>query len=247
MLTDERAQVSDGKHSVDFQRPSIDIIRQLIAHSRWGSRLGAEDLERVGNASTMRHVSAGQTAIRCGDAADHWIGVNSGLLMQSVAGDDGKKTVISVAADGAWFGEGTLLKNERWRYEVAALRRSVLVLVPCEEFERLRQTSIAFNHYLAEVLNDRLGLFVGMLLSDRLHPPDVRLARNLVAMAAAEVYGQKYVGILPVTQSILALLSGLSRQRTNEGIQRLRKLGLIRVNGIGVEILRLDELERFSG
>ena len=39
-------------------------------------------------------------------------------------------------ATGGWFGEGTLLKAERRKYDIVALRDSRLILMPIDLFER---------------------------------------------------------------------------------------------------------------
>ena len=68
---------------------------------------------------------------------------------------------------GGWFGEGTLLKREAYRYNVQALRRSVVAGLPIEMFHTLLETSIGFNHFILKQLNERLGQFIAAREIDR--------------------------------------------------------------------------------
>lgn len=225
---------------------SPEKICEILQGTDWAECLDDDELESVSREATLKAIFANQRAVISGESADWWVGVVSGLFMQAITEKDGRQTVISISGQGAWFGEGTLLKHETWKYDVIAVKDSQILLIPKSVFFRLRQTNIAFNHYLTDQLNQRLGLFVGMLVNDRLLSPDIRLARNLAAMHAAKVYGIDEDGFLPVNQGALALLSGISRQRANMGLQKLQGLGLIKVRNNGTEILNAAGLLKFS-
>lgn len=227
------------------KRPSKAEVKHFIVNGPWGDPLTDAQLELVVENSVVQVVEQGENAINAYTPAEFWVGVFSGLLEQVITSEDGKQTVISVAGEGAWFGEGTLLKSEKWQYNVVALKRARLVLVPKAVFENLRQTNIAFNHYLTDLLNHRLGLFIGMLINDRLKSPNIRLARNLAAMRHSQVYRSEEHDLLPVNQGTLALLCGLSRQRTNMGLQELQRRGLIRLRNTGTQILDVEGLSNY--
>ena len=85
---------------------------------------------------------------------------------------------------------------------------SHLCLIPADTFETLRQSSIEFNHFLCEIMNERMGVFVGMLEASRLRAPEMRLARALLMLADRKAEGSQEISI---PQHELALICGLSR------------------------------------
>jgi CRP/FNR family cyclic AMP-dependent transcriptional regulator len=146
---------------------------------------------------------------------------------------------------GGWFGEGSLLKTEPRRYDVVALRESRIARVPRRTFEWLVNTSIPFNRFLLVQLNERLGQFIGMLESQRLHDPDARVARCVAGLFNTILYP----GIdkkLEVSQEEIGYLAGISRQRVNQALHALEAAGLLKVEYGAIVIIDLDGLRRYG-
>ncbi len=61
---------------------------------------------------------------------------------------DGKTMTFIGVSTGGWFGEGTALKREPYRYNIVELRDSVVAGISVEAFHWLLDHSIAFNKYL---------------------------------------------------------------------------------------------------
>ena len=91
--------------------------------------------------------------------------------------------------------------------------------------ETLRQSSIEFNHFLCDIMNARMGEFVGMLAASRLRGPEMQVARALLMLADDRSSDAQEFSI---PQHELALISGLSRQRVNMALSAFRRLGLVR-------------------
>src|SRR6266581_2530408 len=98
-----------------------------------------------------------------GDRFDYWTGVVSGLARMSIVSRGGKATTFTGMMAGAWFGEGTVLKNEPRRYDIVALRDTRLAMMDRATFIWLFENSVAFNRFLVGQLNERLGQFIGLL------------------------------------------------------------------------------------
>ena len=144
---------------------------------------------------------------------------------------------------GGWFGEGTALKREVYRYNIQALRKSMVAGLHVDTFHWLLDHSIGFNRFVMNQLNERLGQFIAAREIDRMNNPDVRVARSLAALFNAVLYPG--VGeVLRITQQELGYLVGLSRQRVNEALAALQSLGLIRIEYGGVRVLDLEALRR---
>jgi DNA-binding GntR family transcriptional regulator len=85
-----------------------------------------------------------------------------------------------------------------------------------------------------------------MVEHDRLLGPEGRLATELAALFNPRLYpGNR--STLPVSQTELAPLGGLSRQRVNRALKRLAQVRLVRVDYRGVTILDLEGLRRYEG
>jgi CRP-like cAMP-binding protein len=146
---------------------------------------------------------------------------------------------------GAWFGEGTLLKREAYRYNIEALRKSLVAGLPVEVFWALLERSIPFNRFVMNQLNERLGQFIAAREIDRANEPDARVVRSLAALFHPVLYPG--VGeLLRITQQELAWLVGLSRQRVNQALNVLQAAALIRIEYGGVRVLDLEGLRGYS-
>ena len=142
---------------------------------------------------------------------------------------------------GGWFGEGTALKREPYRYNIQALRKSSVAGLPVDSFHWLLDHSIGFNRFVMNQINERLGQFIAAREIDRMNNPDVRVARSLAALFNPILYPG--VGdLLRITQQELAYLVGLSRQRVNEALNALQAQAVIRIEYGGVRVLSLEAL-----
>src|SRR5687768_15783053 len=129
-------------------------LETMLRDSTWARTLNADELDQVVRESHERRIPIGGCAIRCGEPADHWIGVIEGLVKMSVSQPDGRQSTFTGVTTGGWAGEGTLLKpGARWRYDGVAVRDTRIACVPRATFERLVSTSLAFNRFLLTHLN----------------------------------------------------------------------------------------------
>ena len=183
----------------------------------------------------------GDHICRAGRPVTYWFGVVDGLLKMSSDNAQGETMTFTGLPPGGWFGEGTALKREPYRYNVLALRRSLVAGLPVATFDWLLDHSIGFNRFVMRQLNERLAQFIAAREIDRLSNPDLRVARNLAALFNPALFpgvGQ----VLRITQQELAYLVGLSRQRVNEALRTLERHGVIRVEYGGLRVLDLPRL-----
>jgi len=189
-------------------------------------------------------VAAGELLCRVGRPATLWFGVIDGLLKMSNDSDMGMPITFTGVPSGGWFGEGTVLKGEVYRYNIEALRVSVVAGIGVAMFHWLSERSIPFNRFITQQLNERLGQFIAAREIDRMNDPDARVARSLASLFHPVLYPG--VGtLLRITQQELGYLVGLSRQRVNEALRTLQAAGVIRIEYGGVRVLDLERLRRF--
>jgi CRP/FNR family transcriptional regulator, cyclic AMP receptor protein len=211
----------------------------------WLVALAADERQRVRDDLRVVQVEAGELVCRVGRPVTYWFGLVDGLLKMSNDSAMGIPITFTGLSPGGWFGEGTVLKNEVYRYNIQALRRSVVAGIPAGTFHWLLGRSIGFNRFVMNQLNERLGQFIAAREIDRLTHPDARVARSLAALFHPVLYPG--VGeVLRITQQELGYLVGLSRQRVNEALAALQAGGVIRVEYGGVRVLDLDRLRAYG-
>jgi CRP/FNR family cyclic AMP-dependent transcriptional regulator len=212
----------------------------------WLHTLTPAERRRAEAAVVVGDAQSGDLVCRIGRPPTFWFGVVEGLLKMSNDNADGTSMTYSGLPPGGWFGEGTALKREPYRYNIQALRRSVVAGLPVDDFHWLLDHSIGFNRFVMNQLNERLGQFIAAREADRLNNPDARVARNLAALFNPVLFPG--VGeLLRITQQELAYLIGLSRQRVNEALRTLQAKGAIRVEYGGVRVLDLAALRAGGG
>jgi CRP-like cAMP-binding protein len=207
----------------------------------WLALLLPAERERAEAQLLVGDAEAGDFVCRIGKPVTYWFGVVEGLLKMSSDNAQGGTMTFTGMPPGGWFGEGTALKREPYRYNIQALRNSVVAGLPVATFHWLLDHSIGFNRFVMNQLNERLGQFIAAREIDRMNNPDLRVARSLAALFNPVLYPG--VGeILRITQQELAYLVGLSRQRVNEALSTLQAQGIIRVEYGGLRVLNLPAL-----
>ncbi|MCZ8376225.1 MAG: Crp/Fnr family transcriptional regulator [Beijerinckiaceae bacterium] len=221
---------------------SLDALRQMAA---WARDLTPEEAEKARRGIVERTYGKGNYICHQGDRFDCWGGVVSGLVKLSTVSDSGKQVSLAGLAAGAWFGEGSLLKNEPRRYDLVALRESRLMLMDLPTFNWLFEHSVGFNRFLVHQFNERLGQFIGQVENDRMLDATGRVARALASIFNPRV--NPGVGThLAITQEEIGLLSGLSRQVTNQSLKVLEQARVLQVERGGIAIRDWQDLVRFG-
>jgi CRP-like cAMP-binding protein len=229
--------------------PLIQRARAVDEHEAsdipWMRLLSPEQRDRALTDLRVVDAQPGDFICKIGRPANFWFGVIDGLMKMSNDASLGVSITFTGIPPGAWFGEGTLLKRENYRYNIEALRRTWVAGLPAPTFHWLLETSIPFNGYVMNQLNERLGQFIAAREVDRITDPDVRVARSLAALFNPVLY-PLVRQTLRITQQELAYLVGLSRQRVNESLKALSQEGLIQVVYGGLKVMDLNALRRFG-
>lgn len=228
-------------HDLSLHHRRRSPSRSELGGIPWLDLLAPEERERAVAALLVGDALPGDFVCRVGRPVTYWFGVVEGLLKMSSDRADGSTMTFTGLPPGGWFGEGTAFKREPYRYNIQALRKSVVAGLPIDTFHWLLDHSIGFNRFVMNQLNERLGQFIAAREIDRLGNLNVRVARSLAALFNPVLYpgvGQ----VLRITQQELAYLVGLSRQRVNEALAALQAQGAILVEYGGLRVLDLESL-----
>ncbi|QHE93060.1 pandorabactin biosynthesis transcriptional regulator PanV [Pandoraea fibrosis] len=220
-------------------------LETLLQRSVWAQGLTPEQRARVVAEIQVKPVENGGYVCRKGDPTHAWFGVIEGLVKIATASASGKSVTFTGVPAGAWFGEGSVLKREIRKYDVMALRDSVVAHMPIATFDWLLDTSIPFNRFLTLQLNERLGQFIAAVEHERLLDTDARVARSLSSMFNPNLYPSDD-NTVQISQEELSYLAGVSRQRVNLALKVLEQAGLVKVDYGVLTILDLEGLREFG-
>jgi len=223
----------------------MQLADSLHLAAAWFRVLNDEQRSRVERDVAVHPVPAGTIIERKGELAQVWIGVLAGLVKVSVGNAEGKVASLTGVPAGGWIGEGSLLKREVRKYDVVALRDSVVARLPAATFDWLLDTSIPFNRYLLHQLNERVAQFIGKAEYDRLLDPDARVARCLAELFNPLLYPGMGMR-LAITQEEVGYLARVSRQRANQALGKLEEAGLLKVEYGAVRVLDLEGLKGYG-
>ena len=221
---------------------AADHLRGIAA---WARELRERELEVACAGIVEKSYRADEYLFMRGDRFDYWTGIVSGLARMGIVSRGGKATSFAGLTAGAWFGEGTMLKNEARRYDVVALRDTRLAMMDRTTFVWLFENSVGFNRFLVGQLNERLGQFIALLEYGRTLDATARVARGIASLFNPILYPDTTLH-LDITQEEIGALSGISRQNANQCLNRLEKEGLLRLEYGGVTILDLERLRHYG-
>lgn len=226
------------KSPTNFDR----ALEVFVRTAPWAKTLDEATLQRVVAQCRAKSYAEGTLICQRGEWVRFWFGVMEGMVQLSTDTASGKTSILAGITAGSWFGEGSMLKQEKRKFDAIALRPSIVAQMPQKTFDELLANNLHFNRFLLLQLNERLGQFIGALESERLLDDTGRVARALSQLFNPVLYPQAQP-TLQVSQNELALLIGLSRQKVNQVLQSLQTMGIVDVGYRQITILQLAKLK----
>ena len=221
---------------------AADYLKRVAV---WSRELNEREVEIARAGIVEKSFRANEFICMRGDHFEYWTGVVTGLVRIGTVSRDGKAISFTGMTAGAWFGEGTVLKNEARRYDAVALRDTRLTMMDRATFLWLFENSVGFNRFLVALLNERLGQFMGLLEYGRMLDATARLARSIASLFNP-ILCPDVTAHLDITQEELGAISGISRQNTNQCLKTLEREGLLRIEYGGVTIVDLERLRTYG-
>lgn len=234
-----RVKVSD-----EDSTQSRDLESLLLA-MEWVQTLPQKARERLIADSVDKQYQPGEFVARKGELSSYWIGVADGLLKVSTVTAYGRSVMFTAVPSKSWVGEGSVIKRERRRYDLTALRQSRVIHVPRASFMWLLETSNDFSRYIIDHLNERAGQFLAMREVSQISDPARRVAGAICGLFNPVLY-PRAGPMLNINQEEIGELAGLSRPTTNAALKQLKRLQLVNTEYSQLLILDLDRLKEFA-
>ena len=194
----------------------------------------------------LGHFAAGDTLLVASRPLEYCSYVVSGLISPSMPGPDGADMALSLNGAGTFLGVGTVLTTgipgTSWvcQSEVSAL------LIPVADTLRAFETDAGFARYAARTLALHNTRHLEMYKTWRGAYSDLRVVLSLARIAvllgdddALTLLGDDAVGI-PLTQSVLASLCGMSRSVFSGFLQQLVQADWVSADYGSLRLLNLS-------
>lgn len=220
-------------------------LPSLFASCAWFRALAPGHQALVLAGAHAEHMEGGAWIARRQEPSDYWIGVHTGLIKLAIYNASGRSCTLSGVPPGGWFGEGSVIKRELRKYDVACIQPSLVMFVPSGTFHTLLESSLPFNAFVIRQLNNRMGEFIASIQNSRLLDVDARVAQSLAQLFNPDLYPETG-HTLAISQEEVGLLAGASRQRINQALQNLERFGILRLSYNQIDVLDLARLSAFG-
>jgi CRP-like cAMP-binding protein len=228
------------------ERRDLARIRFALARSSHFKALPPPALERLAQWARLQSLSHGE---RVAESGRHlWIVVD-GAVRLSVRRPRAKRLCVhAVLGRGSYFGLAAAVGYEDFPLDAQVCGATHLACVDGNRLRAILRTYPALWRYVSTLLYGRLKVALGLLEDNRLRPLGERIVRCLLGHAASQELGpESGQPKVLLTQSDLARMTNASRSRTNQELQRLQCLGLLRVGYREIILADLAALRELAG
>jgi CRP-like cAMP-binding protein len=193
-----------------------------------------------------RRYARNEVIFHAGDPAGALHLIDSGFVAIRLTTVLGETAIFDVLGKGDCFGERVLVAGGGVRSTTAAAMTAVetLTLDPVS-FERLSIGHPATGRFLMLVLSERLNAANQQLIEARYVSAEQRLYRCLHRLAVR--FDALDGGPIPLTQSDLASIAGVTRSTANRLLRQAEREGVVSIGRGRVSVLDVPGLQRRSG
>jgi CRP/FNR family transcriptional regulator, cyclic AMP receptor protein len=175
----------------------------------------------------------GETIFSQGDPAKAVFYLRKGLVKLSVISHTGKEAIVDVLSPGDFFGTWCLAEHPSRMATATATQPTKVCMISKNQMLRMLRIKHRLSDGFISCLlakNIRIGRDLANLL---LNSAERRLARKLLLLSQFGTR-DKTGTTLPkaVSQSMLAEMIGITRERVNFIMNKFRRLGLVDYNGV---------------
>jgi CRP/FNR family transcriptional regulator, cyclic AMP receptor protein len=207
--------------------------RPKTAKKANGSRFDAKTfLESAGAARAIAEYKRKETIFSQGDACTSVMYIQHGGVKLSVVSKIGKEAVIAILGPGDFLGEGSLAGQGLRMATAKAVTAVTLLVIDKKEMLRVLRAEPALADRFITYMLQRNIRTEEDLIDQLFNSSEKRLARTLLLLAS---YGKDHAperAIPKISQETLAEMIGTTRSRVNFFMNRFRKMGFIKYNGV---------------
>lgn len=202
----------------------------------------------------VRSLEPHDVICRKGARPDSFSNVLNGLICAGAPEPDGSVTPIHILGPGTWFDVNAVLNPAAVALETICLTPVRLLDMPLTDAAEAFQSEPRFAQYLAQLMSWRSQSHTERLTLMRLGSPQLRVVMGLALFAEALHNSNSHLPTnelddfqeIPLKQSLLASMCGVSRGIFSECVQQLAAAHWIRLNYATVALSRVPVWHKFS-
>lgn len=202
----------------------------------------------------VESLDVGRVICRKGSQPEAWTHIVSGLVGAGIPDKDGAITPINIFGPGSWFGEITILNRRALLLECICLTPVRILTMPLAHAVDAFENEADFARHIARLVAWRAQQQAEMLILMRQGSPQLRVVMGLALFAEALHNSNSHLptnGLddsidIPLKQSLLASLCGVSRGIFSECVQQLAAAGWIRLNYAMLALPNIAIWRKFS-
>jgi CRP-like cAMP-binding protein len=213
--------------------PLLDMLsendrRQLLAHARRRRFARNEVIFHEGDPGNAMHlVGKGHIAIR----------------LHTPLGD---VATVRVVGPGEFFGELAIVAPAPRNATAVALDATETLVLDSGQFDALRAEHPQVDRLLIEALASEVRRLASQLVDAMYVPVDKRVWRRIMELAAIFGSDDQPADTIPLTQDVIAQLSGCTRPSANRVLRDGEQRGAIRVGRGRIDVIDHDSITRLA-
>lgn len=209
-------------------RGNIELLKQ----AQLFADLSDEELESVACRVTLREFKRGEVILYEEDTNRFMYSVLEGEVKVYYSSESGKESNVAFHGTGESFGEVSLIDQQTTPATVAAMERSLMLIVSREDFFAIIQNQPKVMHKLLLLLSGRLRHSWNQVRMLHFNDAANRVMASMKEMA--EERGEKGPdGVLlklRLTHQNIADMTGLTRETVTRVIDKWKKAGLLSID-----------------
>lgn len=190
-------------------------------------------LEEITQMISHKIVKRGETAFHEGDPLASLYILNRGSVKAYTYTREGKEQIIYVLTEGDFIGELSLLKEDKFEYNVTALEDTTFCVLSQQDFREILATSPQVRDQVMAHAYDRIKSLEKLVQVVTNKDVDVRMAVLLSNLAVGfGVEDDRGTAInMPLSREDMAAYLGLTRETVSRRLSALQSEGILRLEG----------------
>jgi CRP-like cAMP-binding protein len=189
-------------------------------------------LDSAGVTRKMKQFKRTEIIFSQGAAAESVMYIQEGGVKITAVSASGKEAIIAILGPGEFFGEGCLAGQTVRMGNATAVTPSTVLVIDKNEMQRVLHEQHELSDLFINFVLTRNIRVEEDLVDQLFNSTEKRLARTLLLLARYGKQDQPQRVLPKVSQETLAEMIGTTRTRVNLFMNKFRKMGFIKYNGI---------------
>lgn len=218
-----------------------------LKNNMWFNTLAETFQNFILKKARLLYLEKNQHIFHTGDSFNGIYAVLDGSVYLGHTDQEGSEAIIAFANPIMWFGEISLIDQKPRSHDAITIHKSVLLHIYSKDLELLLHSHPIFWFHVAQLTAQKLRITFLELASIQTQSISQRIAQRLLFILNG--YGNHIKienNVIHLSQEQLAHMLVCSRQTINQELQKLERLGVLKVSFKKIEIMNYDQLNNIA-